>query len=354
MNKWCKIGIVAALSVALMGLAVGCTRQQNQANSSVYDEYVAYAQSQGQEPLSYENWIATVKGEKGDKGDKGERGEQGVPGERGPQGERGADGRNGTDGVDGLPGKDGRDGVDGLPGRDGRDGVDGTPGRDGVDGADGTDGRVGFVVYDYASLAAASHVDNAYIVLSGDIDLDGGVTFSGKDAVLDLNGHRLYNTQDIWDDNSGAWALVTVSGGILSIVGDGEMIAKDNDCFDVTVRDGAKCEIYSGKFVGNIHAVYVHDGDLQVFGGDYSVVQKFSAARPDDYVLNCLDASYREGKATITVYGGTFHGFNPADCYAEGANTDFVAEGYTVTSEQGDPIVYKVTASDVDEDTDGQ
>ena len=37
----------------------------------VYAQYVAYAEEQGQTPLSYEDWLATIKGEKGDKGDTG-------------------------------------------------------------------------------------------------------------------------------------------------------------------------------------------------------------------------------------------------------------------------------------------
>ena len=91
----------------------------------------------------------------GPAGKDGKDGRDGVDGLPGSDGKDGKDGRDGRDGVDGLPGsdgkdgkdgKDGRDGVDGLPGsdgkdgKDGRDGVDGLPGSDGKDGKDGRDG----------------------------------------------------------------------------------------------------------------------------------------------------------------------------------------------------------------------
>ena len=37
---------------------------------AIYDTYVAYAQENGTTPLSYEEWLATIKGEKGEKGEK--------------------------------------------------------------------------------------------------------------------------------------------------------------------------------------------------------------------------------------------------------------------------------------------
>ena len=57
---------------------LGCVRWKFQQNSdepteieAVYAQYVVYAEAQGQAPLSYEDWLATIKGEKGDKGEDG-------------------------------------------------------------------------------------------------------------------------------------------------------------------------------------------------------------------------------------------------------------------------------------------
>lgn len=59
------------------------------------------------------------------------------------------------------------------------------------------------------------------------------------------------------------------------------------------------------------------------------MVQKYSdPTKADEFVLNCYDAHYKNGTAKIVVTGGTFEHFNPADCQAEGANTNFCADGY--------------------------
>ena len=44
----------------------------------VYDSYVEYATEQGQAPLDYEVWLATIQGATGAKGDKGDKGDKGV------------------------------------------------------------------------------------------------------------------------------------------------------------------------------------------------------------------------------------------------------------------------------------
>lgn len=57
--------------------------------------------------------------------------------------------------------------------------------------------------------------------------------------------------------------------------------------------------------------------------------QKYpDADKADEFVLNCYDANRRNGTAKIIVTGGTFIGFNPGDCKAEGDGTNFVAPGY--------------------------
>ena len=46
----------------------------------VYQQYVAHAEENGQTPLSYEEWLASIKGEKGEQGIQGVQGEKGEKG----------------------------------------------------------------------------------------------------------------------------------------------------------------------------------------------------------------------------------------------------------------------------------
>ena len=174
------------------------------------------------------------------------------------------------------------------------------------------------------------------VTLGKDIAPTETITVSGAvKSTLDLDGKKLVNTKDIWETTPNSWSLVSArSGANLTITGNGTFAAKENDCYAVDVQDGSTVTITSGTFNGNIHAVYVLEGTAIIQGGFYSVQQKYpDSAKADEFVLNCYDANRANGTAKIIVTGGTFVNFNPADCQAEGAHTNFVADGYKVDSE---------------------
>lgn len=189
----------------------------------------------------------------------------------------------------------------------------------------------------YATLQGAIDAasDNATIVLQDDVVLETCITIS-KTITLDLAGNKISNTKAVWDNEDKIWSLVRVEGnGNLTLTGDGTLRALENDCYAVDIVDGGQCTIENGTYVGNIHAVYVFNGSLIVNGGTFSVQQKYSTERPDEYVLNCYDANYKNKSASITVTGGTFANFDPSNCYAEGEGTNFCADGY-VSVQNGD------------------
>ena len=76
------LGLLATLSVLSGSLGLVACGGDNSSSSAgeatqiekVYAQYVVYAQAEGQTPLSYEEWLATIKGDKGDKGDTGAQG----------------------------------------------------------------------------------------------------------------------------------------------------------------------------------------------------------------------------------------------------------------------------------------
>lgn len=208
-------------------------------------------------------------------------------------------------------------------------------------------GTVTWYVDDAANFETA--LNNAdKVVLTANIDLVKTASLkSGKTVVLDANGKTIYNTSDLWDkptERDNNWSLVSVKGGKLTITGNGTFAAKKNDCYPVDVQDKESAvTIENGVFVGNIHAVYVESGVAYVNGGKYSVQQKYSVeSKADGFVLNCYDANRVNGTAKILVSGGEFANFNPGDCWAEGAHTNFVAEGYASVTASANPFTYKV------------
>ena len=151
------------------------------------------------------------------------------------------------------------------------------------------------------------------------------VVENGKTVEIDLNGHTITNETDVWAGND--WSLFSVRGGTLTIK-NGTVKAKDNDCYACDVQYGGTLIIEDGTFVGNISAVYVHEGKAEIKGGTFSIVQTETEGDPYRFLLNCYDSNRQAGKASIVVTGGTFENFNPADNAAEGAGTNFVDEGY--------------------------
>ena len=183
--------------------------------------------------------------------------------------------------------------------------------------------------------AIASANDGDIFAVANDIDLPKTVAVSDKDVTLDMNNKSFANTAELWENGgSDDWSLVSAQNAAsLTITGNGTFKAKENDCYAVDVRDGSTVTIENGTFDGNIHAVYVLKGTAYIKGGTFSVQQKYpDANKADGFVLNCLDANHKNGTAKIIVTGGTFVNFNPADCWAEGEHTNFVADGYKVTS----------------------
>ena len=151
------LATLSCVCLAMGGVAcVGSGSQQVEQTEieKVYAQYVIYAEAQGQEPLSYEEWLASIKGESGKDGVDGKSAYQIWldNGNTGTQADflewlKGQDGADGKDGVDGKDGQDGKDGIDGKDGADGQDGVDGKDGVDGEDGSDGQDGEDGKSAY---------------------------------------------------------------------------------------------------------------------------------------------------------------------------------------------------------------
>ena len=194
-----------------------------------------------------------------------------------------------------------------------------------------------------AAIDSASN--DATIALDNDIVLTSPITVT-KTITLNMNGKTLSNTTDLWNQTTNAWSLVSVrENGDLTITGNGTFQTKENDCYAVDVQDGATLTIENGTFVGNVHAIYVFEGSLFVNGGTYSIQQKYSTAQPDEFVLNCYDANRRNGSATISVSGGSFINFDPANCQAEDIATNFCADGYTTTSTtNGEDTIYTVSS----------
>ncbi len=105
------------------------------------------------------------------------------------------------------------------------------------------------------------------------------------------------------------------------------------------VDSGAKLVIEDGKYHAATTVAQVTKGSLEILGGEFSV-EPYQGSYA--YLINCKDNNYPDN-ATVSIKGGKFHKFNPENNAAEGAGTNFCAEGYTSVALGNN--VYEVTGA---------
>lgn len=219
---------------------------------------------------------------------------------------------------------------------------------------DGNEVTSSRVIEFYGNVLEAAAQTGGQLTLQEDMVISNTVVVpEGKTLELDLGGHTLKNTTEIFknDGTGDSWSFISVQGGTL-VISNGIIDALENDCYAIDVQDGGKVIVESGTYKGNVHAVYVFEGEAEIKGGTFSVKQKYQdPTKADEFVINCYDASYRNGTASVTITGGSFENFNPANCMAEGPGTNFVPEGYSsVKVSDSDPAIYEVVFAEVADD----
>ena len=170
---------------------------------------------------------------------------------------------------------------------------------------------------------------------------------------------RTYNLNDykITTSNVEADFGLEITGGSAGVLV--TINANENGGIDTTSANGycvnikgskstTKLTINGGTYKGAVSCIQVDIGTCTINGGFFEATTPGATTRVDGakYTLNCVDANYTAKTAKIIVQGGTFVNFNPANNTAEGENTNFVASGYKVVSEEqtnGD-IWYTVVA----------
>ena len=84
---------------------------------------------------------------------------------------------------------------------------------------------------------------------------------------------------------------------------------------------------------------------LVINGGTFAC-EPFDDPYGYNFLINCVDSAYKNGTAKVIIQGGAFINFDLSNNSAEGAGTNFVADGYKVvpqTQTNGD-IWYTVAA----------
>lgn len=141
-KKWLFVCAIFSLALCLCVVFCSCQKTDNQTDQTVlseqrkiYNMYVEYATAMGEDVLTYEQWLDSIRGADGIDGQNGksaydiwkENGHSGTESDfldwlKGAKGDDGAQGPIGPQGVQGPAGQDGDDGAAGKDGANGKDG----------------------------------------------------------------------------------------------------------------------------------------------------------------------------------------------------------------------------------------
>ena len=163
----------------------------------------------------------------------------------------------------------------------------------------------------------------------GDNEAD-RITIS-KPTTLNLDA-KIISPDDMGNNNTNFCALIVDADTTINAGKNGGIDTGANGGYALNVRKGANLTITGGSYYGGGTAVQVQEGTLTITGGHFAV-EAFGEPYGYNFLLNCVDSAYKNGSAKIIVKGGTFVNFDPSNNTAEGAGTNFVADGYKVVSE---------------------
>ena len=163
----------------------------------------------------------------------------------------------------------------------------------------------------------------------------------GKPITLDLNEHTIYSPDDMGNNNTNFVALYVAADTTLKATTGGIDTGK-NGGYAINVYKGAKLTIDGGKYYGGGTAVQVQEGELTIKDGYFDAEAFDNPVYGYNFIINCYDPNYKAGAAKVAIKGGYFAHFDPSNNSAEGAGTNFVANGYISVTSDKSGYDYKV------------
>ena len=181
------------------------------------------------------------------------------------------------------------------------------------------------------------------IYTSGDDNAAASMTIS-KPTTLNLDA-KIISPDNMGNNGTNFCALIVDADTTINATKDGGIDTGVNGGYGINVRKGANLTINNGYYYGGGTAVQVQKGTVTITGGTFAC-EPFGDPYGYNFLINCIDAAYKDGTAKVIIKGGTFINFDPSNNSAEGAGTNFLADGSKVVPEtqpNGD-IWYTVVA----------
>lgn len=170
--------------------------------------------------------------------------------------------------------------------------------------------------------------------LAEDVDLvNGSIDLVGVSATLDLNGHNISVVGTKYAETTGMYVcgVFYLDGATLTIDGEGELFAsvdKADSIYVISAINGSNVTLNGGTYRSSgCTTIYGRTNTaITINGGTYIAEVDWEGLY---FTLDILESELKDGtNATINVYGGTFHNFDPANHTNDGTYTNKVMDGY--------------------------
>ena len=191
--------------------------------------------------------------------------------------------------------------------------------------------QIGEDTYETLADAIADAEADDTITLLADVATDVAIEVTKK-VTIDLNGMTVATTQVDTEGNGVFWVK---NGGDLTLNGEGTINGVGGNIYNIAIwADGGKVTINGGTYTNegaqdngpdgaHFDLIYVKNGGSAIINGGTFICETPA------WTLNSHDTK----PGTIVVKGGTFKGFNPANCATEGPNTNWCAEDRIAVAE---------------------
>ncbi len=156
-------------------------------------------------------------------------------------------------------------------------------------------------------------------------------TIVNKKITFDFGNYKYIGFTGMGGYDNNFTMLIVAADATFVASENGGIIADDignNGGYAINIMNGAKLTIKSGTYNGGGTAVQVQKGTFEALGGTY-ICDPYDNPYGYKYLINCIDAAYKDGTAKISIRGGKFYKFDPSDSKSENPHGNFVADGYT-------------------------
>ena len=143
---------------------------------------------------------------------------------------------------------------------------------------------------------------------------------------------KIISPDNMGNNNTNFCALIVDADTTINAGENGGIDTGTNGGYGINVRNGATLTINGGSYYGGGTTVQVQKGTLIINGGHFACEPYSNPVYGYKFLINCIDAAYKDGSAKIIIKGGTFVNFDPSDSASENPHGNFVADGYKVVS----------------------